>query len=806
MKSTNTIIAIVMLFIVVLLFLHEMVFYDEIPLPGDIVSRHAINNWISEYSQVNEDIPQWYPHLFSGMPSYGGFIYTPSNPMKLLLDPILFNQGLWYLFYLFLGGIGMFLFLRRIDISILPSLFGGLAFSLSPYYFGLINAGHPAKLYAICYIPWIMLAYRYVTKSASWRGVLFLGLVGALQLWTKHVQIVYYTWMVIVFLFMWDQIRAVINRKWKTKKEGKTILVLFASLSLMALLVLDPYLSIYEFQSHSTRGSPSVLDESEKVDEGAKWDYVTAWSFHPKESVSFLYPYFYGLQNFSSKGLKSAAYWGHMSFTQSTHYLGVLMIILVIPGLWFRKHKIIIPMGVVSILIIITGFGHYFPLMFKPLYQLAPMFDKFRVPSMIYALLPVTLGVVSAQGMENLMNLPERSQNGESSKLVKTMLIILGILSGVSLFLILIGDGLLSTEMFSKAGQEIPKSILVRLKATRLDLFNKGLMLSLLAMGGALAALLLKRNKVVNARLFGMIIIVLFVIDLGIVDMEFLDLKSATSLTRQYKKSDEIRFLKKDKSLYRVLPLDSYNTNWYGFFGISSISGYRPVKLRTYQDLMDGSGLNILSQPNSKVPLSKKNELLKVRKPILDMLNVKYLISGQSLEPFFHKTDNNSNIYENRLVLPRAWIVHNIVSVDSRKESFAATLNPRFNPRKEAVVLGFDDKILEMGGQDKVEIIHYSENEIILKTVSDNGGLLVLSENYYEPGWKAVVDDKETQIYQTNHVLRSITIPKGVHDVKFYYNDKTYLLSRTISRTLLTIIVLLIGITFGVPYLRSAKV
>ena len=330
-------------------------------------------------------------------------------------------------------------------------------------------------------------------------------------------------------------------------------------------------------------------------------------------------------------------------------------------------------------------------------------------------------------------------------------------------------------------------------------------MLSLLAMGGALAALLLKRNKVVNARLFGMIIIVLFVIDLGIVDMEFLDLKSATSLTRQYKKSDEIRFLKKDKSLYRVLPLDSYNTNWYGFFGISSISGYRPVKLRTYQDLMDGSGLNILSQPNSKVPLSKKNELLKVRKPILDMLNVKYLISGQSLEPFFHKTDNNSNIYENRLVLPRAWIVHNIVSVDSRKESFAATLNPRFNPRKEAVVLGFDDKILEMGGQDKVEIIHYSENEIILKTVSDNGGLLVLSENYYEPGWKAVVDDKETQIYQTNHVLRSITIPKGVHDVKFYYNDKTYLLSRTISRTLLTIIVLLIGITFGVPYLRSAK-
>jgi uncharacterized membrane protein YfhO len=263
--------------------------------------------------------------------------------------------------------------------------------------------------------------------------------------------------------------------------------------------------------------------------------------------------------------------------------------------------------------------------------------------------------------------------------------------------------------------------------------------------------------------------------------------------------------LKKEKSLYRVLPLDSYNTNWYGYFGISSISGYRPVKLRTYQDLMDGSGLNILSQPNSKVPLSKKNELLKVRKPILDMLNVKYLISGQSLEPFFNKTAKNPDIYENRDVLPRAWIIHSVKRVETQKQSLIATLDERFNPRKEAVVLGFDGQSLGMGGQDVVEIVHHTENEITLKTVSDNGGLLVLSENYYKPGWKALVDGEETHIYQTNHVLRSIHLPEGIHDVKFYYNDKTYFVSRIISRTLLTIIILLIGITLGAPFLRFGK-
>jgi hypothetical protein len=565
----------------------------------------------------------------------------------------------------------------------------------------------------------------------------------------------------------------------------------------MAFLVLDPYLSIYEFQSHSTRGAPSVLDTPGQVDAGAKWDYTTRWSFHPKETVSFLYPYFYGLQ--------SAAYWGYMSFTQSTHYLGLLMIFFIIPGLWGSRRRTVLPMAIVSLLILITGFGHYFSVMFKTLYQLAPMFDKFRVPSMIYALLPISLGVVTSQGLENLMYLPERGKKGDSQKLVKTLLIILGLILGVSLLSLFIGDGLLSTEMFSKAGQEIPKSYLDRLKATRLDLFNKGMLLSLLVAGGSIGALLLRRKKIIKAGSFGIMFILLLVIDLGIVDMEFLNLKSATSLTKQYRINNEIRFLKKDKSLYRVLPLHSLNTNWYGYYGISSISGYRPVKLRTYQDIMDASSLNVLGQSNSNVPFSYKLEVLKVRKPILDMLNVKYIISGQSLEPFFKQTAKNPNIYENLNVLPRAWIVHRIKPVETQAQSLSATLTNGFDPSDEAIVVGFDLKATEVDGIDQVKITYYSENELRMKIFSETGGLLVLSENYYEPGWLAEVDGVETPIYQTNHVLRSVYIPSGDHSVKFVYNDSTFKNARLISRTALISTILSIGIILGLPLIRRSK-
>jgi len=74
------------------------------------------------------------------------------------------------------------------------------------------------------------------------------------------------------------------------------------------------------------------------------------------------------------------------------------------------------------------------------------------------------------------------------------------------------------------------------------------------------------------------------------------------------------------------------------------------------------------------------------------------------------------------------------------------------------------------------------ENKIILNVNSEKGGLLVLSEIYYKPGWKAFVDDVETAIYQTNHVLRSLVISSGNHHVIMKYDDQKWKWIRLISR------------------------
>jgi uncharacterized membrane protein YfhO len=72
------------------------------------------------------------------------------------------------------------------------------------------------------------------------------------------------------------------------------------------------------------------------------------------------------------------------------------------------------------------------------------------------------------------------------------------------------------------------------------------------------------------------------------------------------------------------------------------------------------------------------------------------------------------------------------------------------------------------------EITEYQSRRIALKSESTSAELLVLSEVYYPAGWKAFVDGKETEIFRTNYVLRSVVVPAGTHEVVFSFDPPLY--------------------------------
>ena len=75
------------------IFLYKMVLYNEIPMANDLVAHKPIAKWTETVNDSSDEFPQWFPNLFSGMPSYGGYIYTPGDPTKSILNLLFFNRG-----------------------------------------------------------------------------------------------------------------------------------------------------------------------------------------------------------------------------------------------------------------------------------------------------------------------------------------------------------------------------------------------------------------------------------------------------------------------------------------------------------------------------------------------------------------------------------------------------------------------------------------------------------------------------------------------------------------------------------------
>lgn len=755
-----------------LLFLYRMVFFGEIITTNDELERHPINEWRDTYLQQNDDIPQWYPNLFSGMPSYGGYIYTDGDPTKFLRSNVLFNPGLKIWFYLSLSGIGMYVLLQLFGVSKSSAVFGSLVSSLTPYAFGLINAGHLNKIFAMAYIPWVIAAAVYFLNNFNIKGLLLLSLASALQLWANHPQVSYYTWMVIGFYYLWMLISYFLSKEISIKKIIFLIMGLVMSIIISMAIVSDPYADIYEFQKYSNRGAPSVLDNSGQTDSGTKWEYATQWSFHPKEILSFIYPYHFGLQN--TNNLERGAYWGFMPFTQSTHYVGLVVLIFSIIGLLLKKpDKLESIFWVITILTLVTGFGSYLPILYKPFYTVFPFFSKFRIPSMIYMLFAITLPILGAKGLDLFMLKYNKNEN------IISITYLLGGFMALTIIFLMFGEYIFSFS--STSDFRYNPVIISKIQSARIDLFNKGLLLAIAVAIGILGLIYGIRNGKINSSSFYIILIIITIFDLWVINSEFMNIKSPNDMNRNFRKNTIVDYLKKDVGHYRVFPADEIGSNRYSFWNIQSIGGYRPIKLRHYQDLMDARGFT--------------------KPKVLDMLNVKYLITNKKINnPNYESVDKIKGLYKNRNVLPKSWIVGKIKDVKSQRESLMEVLLSGFNPRKEAVVHNYEGSALPDKVEGTVTVKKIKENSIELISESNTGGLLVLSEIYYKPGWEAIVNGKSTPIYQTNHILRSVEIPKGISEVIFSYNDSKWKMMRLLSRASLMIIILVLGIILWKEY------
>jgi uncharacterized membrane protein YfhO len=88
---------------------------------------------------------------------------------------------------------------------------------------------------------------------------------------------------------------------------------------------------------------------------------------------------------------------------------------------------------------------------------------------------------------------------------------------------------------------------------------------------------------------------------------------------------------------------------------------------------------------------------------------------------------------------------------------------------------------------------------------NNNEGVAVFSEMYYENGWNAYIDGKESNYFKVDYVLRALKIPSGDHKIEFKFEPEVVVTGSkiTLASTILLGLVIVGG--FGFSFWRSKK-
>ncbi len=161
--------------------------------------------------------------------------------------------------------------------------------------------------------------------------------------------------------------------------------------------------------------------------------------------------------------------------------------------------------------------------------------------------------------------------------------------------------------------------------------------------------------------------------------------------------------------------------------------------------------------------------------------------------------DKEIKIFENKNMLPRAYIVHraevikykdNILNrLKNDKFDFKNTIIIEKDPQTASMLTGYNAPTID---NSIATILNYQSDKVSFKVNMENAGYLVVGDSYY-PGWKVLVNGKEKEILTANYIYRAVFLDKGTYDVQFIYRPNSFWMSSWVSgSTLLFIMVSLV--------------
>ena len=735
---------------------------------GDSLSPIAVKNAIKLYADSSNDFPLWFPWILGGIPTVHSFLSISNYYFPHHLMLILYDFGLswnWYfILHLIFGGLGFFKLILFFKQDKYTALFGSILFLLMPYLTVMFAYGHGSQMMTASYIPWIVLYMFKIYDGYKLEDFLLFSILIGLQLQRGHVQISYYTWMMIGLFF-------VINIPKLFKKDNinklkliKQKISLILSLIIGLGLSLSIYLPILNYSSESVRGS--------NIGGGAGLDYATQWSLSFKEMFTFIFPY--------SLGFGGSLYFGDFPFTDYPNYMSIFIIFLAFLGYFKsdldRKYKIFFSLTIIFSLLI--SLGNNFIEFYKLFYDYLPYFNKFRVPAYILILTHFSILVLASFGFE--LVLKKIKIYYQNYYLISLIIISICYFLFSHLFI-----GVANTNIYKISNMHFYDSLniifVLIISYTTIYFYS--------------------RDKI-NKNIFILILISVLSYDYFRINKEIISpsnhiphksILKKNKYIEDFKKYDPmVKYLKNDTSKYRIIDFVGEQNRWANYH-IENINGYHPAKLNNYSLFIN--------------KINKKGYTL-WPEGILKLLNVKYIILpskdfnhasftnlGQKTLSYFGQNPNYDGkevglfLYEYNNSSKRIFFTNKILS--DKDKSMNDILDFGYNPDNYVYINDSNLDEINFNTENRSsKLTYWSPDLIKFETNTDSDQFLILSEIFYKDGWSLKCNGNKHDIFEVNDIVRGVKIPKGENYFEMGFYPSDFKLGFQITKFILVLIVL----------------
>lgn len=739
---------------------------DKVLAQPDNQRAKAMQAEVAKYKDKDGKFPTWTNAMFSGMPAY----MIQSNHDGNLHIPI-FHSTVWGKditephFVILLCMFMAYLAMVMLGIDWRLALLGGVSYGISNYFIDLAEAGHSTKMVALAFTP-VIWAAGWITLQGRWLlGIGLLGLFTSLQIISHHLQITYYTMLLMgIGTVIWGV------HSFRSNQAGK-FLKSAATLALGVLLGVASNTSTlwsnYEYSKETIRGG-SELKAKAAEGSGLSKEYAFDWSYGIGESMTLLVPNFMGggasqtfkgtetykrvyptiMANLSEQGVPapeakkmaeqqvaSLFYHGEQPFVGVAIYFGVALVLFFLLGALLSQGPLRWWMIAATFTALSFAWGKHFFLN-GLLFDYFPFFNKFRAVSMALGISQLALIILGMMGLQQffITDPPARRRALLTSGGIVGGLCLLGLAVGAGMSLSGANDERLGAELASLLQQD--RASLLRADALR-SLLIAGLAFGLL---WAWSSGMLKRSM----ALAGIALVSIgdvWMIDQRILFPEKFEPRATAAAVPPPSEADQ--FIMGDPDIhFRVLdlrgnPFTNANTSLYH----KSVGGYHAAKLSRYQDMIEA----YLSDPGKNMD-------------ILGILNTKYIIQ---------RAGDKDQYFEVRENLGDAWFIQRVRGVADADTELAnlktithrseVLVQPQYMPD------GWPNEYV-LDTTAFVKLVGYHPDTMTYTYSNPNEGFIVFSEVYYPPskGWKVYLDGKPHEDFtKVNYLLRGLRVPPG---------------------------------------------